>query len=663
MRVEYLDDCFRVYTEPGSPESSQVRDLPTRRWDPTNACWEVDAVRENVETLAAWGWLPEDFDEDPQDFPSAVRISRERNALLLKSPPSYAPQCKGIPDRRFWKPGKGAWVVQASSRNLEYLSKTFPRADWTPEAKALLAKAVGLKEEAKALAERKASDKEPETGGYMFNEVYPPYDHQRTAFGMARDAHAFAWLMEMGTGKTRVDVDETVDLHRRGKLAATLVICPNSIKDPWAEEARKMAPPWAKVDLRVWDASLGKRAKAELLAWVNKTPPKGDPTVYIFVMNVESMSHKSGVAVAEAFVAHHNAVKITVDESSRIKNPSAKRTKAVIALGKMPSVKFKRIMSGTPVPQGPLDYFAQFMFLDPNILGYSSFYSFRNHFAEMGGWEGKEVVGYRNLDELQRLVDPFSYRVLRRDCMDLPPKVYEKRYVDLTKEQERLYREMADKMVADLAGRKITATIVLTQMLRLQQIIGGFLPPEAPPDLTYEELYTWKKEHPEEATPIPGANPKVDALLELAEDVPGKTIVWARFRSELDIISRALKKAYGPGSVAEFHGGVSNEKRTEGRLAFQDPKSKVRFFVGQTETGGLGITLTEAEVVVYFSNSFSLESRLQSEDRAHRAGTRHTVTYVDLVARATLDTKLLDALRGKKNMADVITGDDISKWI
>lgn len=653
--MERGEDRFLVFTERGTREADMCRELPSRTWDPSRTAWDVPLVRENILALDAMGWLPEDWDEDPEDFPSVVQISKKgRSSVLVVSPPSpkYVSGCKGIPGRRLWKPDAGGWVVQATSRNVEYLLETFPEADWVDGAEEYVEKLQSQEEERAELERRR--EEGGTTGGYQFHPDFPPYEHQERAFSLGRDMPAFAYLMEMGTGKTRVVVDEVIHYTARGKIHGALIVCPNSIKDPWAEEVERMTPPWATSEVQVWESSMGKRDREELDAWVSA--PKDGKVARFLVMNVEALSHKKGREYAEHFLLTRGPCLMAVDESSRIKNPSAKRTKAVLALGEMAA--YRRILSGTPITQGPLDYFSQFKFLDPDIMGFRSYYAFRNHFAEMGGFEGKEVVGYRNLDELQELVAPYSYRVLRRECMDLPPKIHEKRYVDLNRDQERLYREMADKMVADLEGRKVTATIVLTQMMRLQQIVGGFLPPEPVDPWAGEDAVT-----EEEPTVIPGTNPKVQALLEVAEEAPGKMIVWARFRAELGLISQSLRDAFGRDSVAEFHGGVSTEERTRGRLAFQDPDSPVRFFVGQTETGGLGITLTEAQTVVYFSNSFSLESRLQSEDRAHRAGQERTVTYVDLVARATLDTKVLDALRSKKNMADMVTGDTLVSWI
>ncbi len=366
-------------------------------------------------------------------------------------------------------------------------------------------------------------------------------------------------------------------------------------------------------------------------------------------MNVDAFSVPSGVVVAQKFLSNHAALMV-VDESTRIKTPGAKRTKNIIKVGK--SAVSRRILSGLPITQGPLDYFAQFQFLDPNILGFGSMYAFRNRYALLGGYLGKEVMGYANLDELIALVDPHSFRVEREECMDLPPKTYTKRFTHLGVVQKQLYDSMARDLVAEFAGGEVHATIVLTQLLRLQQITGGFLPiPED--DGSYQGR----------VDAIPGTNAKIQALMEVLEEAPGKVIIWARFRAELGLIANHILKEFGEGSGVLFHGGVSQADRKVALLSFQDPNSPIKYFIANAQTGGLGLTLTEAQTVVYFSNSFSLEERLQSEDRCHRGGLKHPVTYVDLVAKDTLDTKVLDALRTKKNMATLITGDRIAEWI
>jgi SNF2 family DNA or RNA helicase len=276
----------------------------------------------------------------------------------------------------------------------------------------------------------------------------------------------------------------------------------------------------------------------------------------------------------------------------------------------------------------------------------------------MGGWQNKQVLKYVNMTELQDTINPYSYRVTKDECLDLPEQVYRKLTVEMTSEQRKVYEQMRDEMTAELEGMPtVNATIALTVLLRLQQIVGGFLPASEEDRALGREAYR----------PIPGGNPKLDALLEDLEEVPdgSKVLIWAKFRAELDIVAKAVADKYGRESVAEFHGGVHEKDRTERRKLFQDRDHPLRFLVLQIDTGGVGLTLTAADRAYYFSNGFSLESRLQSEARNHRSGSEiHAhITYTDLVMRGTIDAKLLNTLRKKLSLANIVTGDNWKEWM
>lgn len=583
-----------------------------------------------------------------------IRIEKFGNNLALLSPFEAANRARSLPDRRYWKPdyadGDGAWIFAPTSANVVHADAAFPEAEWSVPAADVRRKVMKQKVHADVL---RTSKKEGLTApDFKFNMKYPPFAHQEEVFALSRDLPEFALFMEMGTGKTRIEVDTAVYLRAKGDIDAVLVVCPNSVKDTWVEEIDMMAPEWSENEVVVWSAGAKKSQRVKIDLFISRKN-EGD-TLKWFIVNVEGLSSDRAYDACSDFLARHNVLMI-VDESSRIKTPRAKRTKNVIKLGKM--AKFRRVMSGTPVTQGPLDLYTQFKFLDPYILGFSSFYTFRNRYAIMGGFNAKQVIGYSNLEELVEMIDPYSYRVTRDECIDLPEKVYERLRVELSKEQRKAYDEMKNDMLTSVGGEQVSVTIALVQLLRLQQIVGGFLP-----ITTYNELTEVEETHVE---PIPGKNAKIEALIELLGDLDmkAKVIIWARFRAEIELIAVTLRAKFGDDSVVEFHGGVKTEGRKEARHSFQDPKSPVKFFIGQTETGGMGITLTAANTVIYYSNSFSLESRLQSEDRAMRIGQKNRVTYIDMVAKATLDVKVLSALRGKKNVADMITGDKWKGWI
>jgi SNF2 family DNA or RNA helicase len=297
-----------------------------------------------------------------------------------------------------------------------------------------------------------------------------------------------------------------------------------------------------------------------------------------------------------------------------------------------------------------MDLFSQCAFLDLGALGFNSYYGFQNRYAiiqrrSMGAHSFNEITGYRRLDELGDKLDQFSLRVLKKDCLDLPEKVYQRREIPLTAEQMRLYKQMSDLALAQLSqGKLATTASVLTQIMRLQQICCGFLQPDE------GEIQEVK-------------NNRLEELLAVTEEVQGKAIIWATWTYDILRIEKALRKKYGANAVATYYGDTEQDDRQETVDRFQDPESELRFFIGQPRTGGYGITLTEANTVIYYSNSYDLEIRLQSEDRAHRIGQEQSVTYIDLVSPGTIDEKILEALRDKINLAGTVLKEDVASWL
>jgi SNF2 family DNA or RNA helicase len=363
-------------------------------------------------------------------------------------------------------------------------------------------------------------------------------------------------------------------------------------------------------------------------------------------MNVEALSTKKGLEFASKFLSCHETL-LTIDESTTIKNPSAKRTKSILALGK--AAKYRRILTGSPVTKSPLDLYTQCGFLNEHLLGFTSYYTFRNRYAVMvdrnfGGRRVQLVGGYKRLDELSQNIKKFSYRVLKEDCLDLPEKVYTRREVDLTDEQNKAYSTMKSAALAQLKGKMATAPHILTQMMRLHQITCGHLKND---DDTITEI----------------KNNRLKELVSLLDEVEGKVIIWANYVYDIENIVKTIQKEFGDDSIVQYYGAVPAEQRQKNIEKFQDPNSSVRFFVGNPQTGGYGITLTCANTVVYYSNGYDLEKRLQSEDRAHRIGQTNSVTYIDFIAPKTVDEKIVKALRKKMNIANEIMDEDWRAWI
>lgn len=472
-----------------------------------------------------------------------------------------------------------------------------------------------------------------------------PYAHQLDALKGSWNARYHALFMEMGTGKTKVTIDTMGILHEQGKIDAALIVAPKGVYDNWSKsEIPTHLPERIKRYVLPWTPSKSQKFEKELVALITQ-PFDG---LKIFVMNVEALSTSRGVKAAETFLKKNPDNMLVVDESTTIKNRKAARTKNLIALGKLSA--YRRILTGSPITKSPMDLFSQCAVLDRRALGFDSYFAFQARYAEvqkriMGPRSFNQIVGYRRLDELSEKLDQFSTRILKKDCLDLPDKVYVRREVDLTPEQDNLYKQMKKLALAQLdSGELSTTASVLTQIMRLHQICCGVFQPDDG-----------------ELTEIPSA--RLPALMEIVEEIQGKAIIWASYSYDIRKIEEALSKAYGPEAVASYYGETPQEERQEIVRRFQDPDDPLRFFVGQPRTGGYGITLTEASTVIYYSNSYDLEVRLQSEDRAHRIGQKNKVTYVDIVAPKTIDEKIIKALRDKVDIAGQVLGEDARDWL
>ena len=527
-------------------------------------------------------------------------------------------------------PGFKRWIgrdllFDPTGANIERLHKFFPDAEWDESAMPALDKYIS---NLKAMEENlKMKEAElPTNDDYDFKTK--PFDHQRKAFYMSRDKKSFALLMEQGTGKTKVIIDNAAYLYGKGEITALVVIAPNGVHRNWLREVQIHMPDWCPRNSFYYSSGMNKKRIAEYDETFSS-----ENSLKIFTFNVEAFTSPKAIYYMQKVLVA-NKVMLVVDESSRIKRPGAKRTKIITKFGKQ--ADFKRIMTGTPVTKGAEDVYSQFKFLDPQILGYDSFYSFKAQYCIMGGFENRQVVSYQNIDELTRNIEGHSFRVLKKDCLDLPDKIYQRHYVEMTPKQKKLYQNMKKSFVAELEGETIEAPEAITRLLRLQQILCGWFPSD------------------EGISKIDEQNPRIEALKDILSDIDSKVIIWARFKADLKAIERAL------GELAvSYHGDVATDARELAVDRFQnDPK--IKYFIGQPQSGGIGLTLTAADYAIYYSNSFDLEQRMQSEDRCHRIGTKNNVTYIDIETRGSVDTKIIKALRSKKNIADIITKDPIS---
>ncbi len=469
-----------------------------------------------------------------------------------------------------------------------------------------------------------------------------PYKHQLDALQDSWDKENFAYFMEMGTGKSKVLLDNAAMLYDKGKINGLLIIAPKGVYKNWYDsEIPTHLPNHIFKKMVLWKTS-DKSKKQQLL--LNTLFETGSE-FHILLMNVEAFSKGDGAAFAAKFLSCHNTM-IAIDESTTIKTPTSNRTKNILALRQ--HAKYRRILTGSPVTKSPLDLFSQCEFLDPWLLGHTSYWTFKSRYAvtrkiQVQGRQVEIVVGYRNLGELSEKIQPFSKRVLKDDCLDLPKKTFMKHVVEMTKEQKKVYKQMKEEAIAYLDGKVLSSATVMTQLMRLHQITCGHFTPD---DGEIKNL---------------PCN-RMTELMDILENVHGKAVIWSHYTHDVRRIIDEIKRVYGDDAVVDYFGQTTSEERSANIKKFQND-DKCRFFVGTTHTGGYGITLTAASTMIYFSNGYDLEKRQQSEARIDRIGQTKPMTYIDIISEDTVDDRIVKALRSKINIANQIMGEDYKDWI
>lgn len=483
--------------------------------------------------------------------------------------------------------------------------------------------------------------------------------HQLQALRLMNGRDGFALFMEQGTGKTWTLLADAERLFASGRIDAMLVIAPKGVHTNWV---RREIPAHMNTPLiaRAWKSGAGKKAMAHIDDVMAVRQFGDELKLRILSMNIDALNTEAGFSYAKRFLNCTRAL-MAIDESSRIKNPNSGRTKEIMRIHHLAEVR--RIATGTPVTNAPMDVFAQMEFLESGLLGTTSYRAFTAEYADLLSPNNPLMMGmarrnpraahaqivarnedgtprWRNLEKLQQLLAPHSFRVLKKDCLDLPDKIYQQIFFELTPSQQRAYELLREELrieVDALDAPEVITVSKLAALMKLQQITSGFVitPPR---DVQY----------------VSDDNPRLDALLELLEDVQGKIIVWARFKEELRAVAAALTKA--GWNVVEYHGDVNDANREAAVDSFQNGEATA--FVGQPQSGGIGLTLTAASTVVYYSNDYNSETRKQSEDRAHRIGTKANVVYVDLIATGTVDESISRALQRKSQLASAILGDN-----
>lgn len=470
-----------------------------------------------------------------------------------------------------------------------------------------------------------------------------PYKHQATIIDESKDREYAGYFMEQGTGKTHVTIAVATHLFLQKKISAVLVLAPNGVHTNWAvnEIPTHCAVPYR---LAVWNASDGKYKQAEFIDNLAE-----QPGMLTFILaNTEAVRSVKFVELLEQHVlgqpiwtklSRRNFM-LAIDESTTIKNPSAAITKACIQLARCAA--YRRILTGTPITQGPLDLFSQCQALSPDALQQKSMTAFKYEYAieelcDLGPWRPafKKVIGYRNQDKLARSLQPFTWRVTKTECLDLPSKIYQSRYVPITEEQRSVYRSLIKLAMAEVGGETVTTLSALTVLMRCQQVVQGYITTDNG-----------------EIKPI--HSNRLSVFMDLVGEMPAtdKVIVFCKYREDV----RQIVEALGDASCVQYHGGIKEDERAQAVMSFQGNPT-VRFFIA-TDAASRGLTLTAASQVVYYSQGYSLEKRLQSEDRAHRIGQAKSVIYTNLICKGTVDEKIIKALMSKKNIAEMVLNNE-----
>lgn len=578
-----------------------------------------------------------------------IEYAEKKGRFEIECPMYMNELVRTIPNRRFNKSSK-LWFAPGIRANVEHLSKmivekpTLVRA--TPKAQAHIKNSMA--EYAEKIKERRRQED-------RFPVWYPfktkPRKKQLEGLNKVFGLDTFALFMDMRTGKTKVIIDLFCAYRMQGECERVLIICPMGVRGTWIRELALHAP--IPVDAYLLDTSKPKAYER----WVN--------TRHDFkwlIVGVESFSAGSAATYVDSFLTHCINTAALVDESHKIKTPNATRSEKIVEIGHL--AKIRGIMTGTPTSGPPLDLYMQFEFLDPEIIGMGDFYSFKNRYAVFGGFQDKQIVGYENLDELMQLIEPFVFQVRQNEVLDIPDKIRLRRDVQLNPEQKRLYQQMKRNKMVQTGDQSLIVQNILEKMLRLQEITSGIIsysytPEEIEAEVTRKYGPDWREAGIKPKVPkfyrehIAGKNPKVEAVLDAAEEFQGSTIVWCCFVEEIQLIAAALRRVYGDDQVVELHGGI-DEKTRDHNVYELFQKGKARFIVSNAATGGVGITMSQADNEFFVSNSFNYIDRKQAEERGTASDQKVGLVLVDIVCEGTVDCDIVDALDEKHDVAEFV---------
>lgn len=531
-------------------------------------------------------------------------------------------------------PGRVKWqdrdlLFELTRANIEFLNTRLPGIVWEKELEQRLDTISEMLENESEELKRRLQPKPLPPEAHSFRFKTDPLDHQREGFIFGRKKSYYGLFFEQGLGKTKTSCDIAADKYQNGEIDTLLVMAPNGVHIQWIkDEIPKHLPDWVPRRMVPYRSNRTK-------TWEQAVEMVFDyhDGLRIFTINQEAIITANGEAFLRRVLSSGRTMWI-IDESPSIQTPGSKRTKIALKYRHLAIVR--SILTGTPIGTGIENLYSQLMFLDEDVLGYRSFYSFRNHYCVTRQVPGapsgvSQIVSYKNIPDLQKRMNAYCIRRTAAECLDLPERIYIERDVELTPEQRRMHDQLLEDMVTQVeTGEIVSVQQAVVKLIRLQQIVCGYVQDEE------GQLHV-----------LPNNRPKVARAF--YEETGGKMVLWARFHHDIDL----LKEEFKDLNPAVWDGRCSLDQKLEAKRAFMEDQ-KCGMFIGNQAAAGTGLDGLQrvSHRMLYYSNNFNSRDRLQSEARLHRMGQAGTVVVGDIVARKTIDTKLLKLLRFRKDLAD-----------
>lgn len=468
-----------------------------------------------------------------------------------------------------------------------------------------------------------------------------PYQHQVQSLQQFAHLPYYALWWEMGAGKTKADIDIAAWKYLKGEIENYVIIAPNGVHRQWIlEQIPTHLPDQIQRSVIFTTGSTKSRniGVEDILSRKNQ--------LRIFSVNMESISHKSGLQLLKKIVAS-GPTKVTVDESSGIKGYKSSRTEAAHEVARMESCVARACLDGTPISQGAEDLYGPLEFLSPKILACPNYFAFRSRYLVMGGQRNDKVVAYKNLEDLQKRMYSVAMRVLKKDCLDLPGCIPMMRYVEMTEEQERYYNDMKDLFLAEIEnGEVVTVKDAMVRINKLQQILGGFL-------ITKHEIGTnpidGKKIYENRTTQI--GTSKLDAALDLVREHGKRTIIWVNFREEADMFEKFFKEKTS-WKILRYTGKEDSDLSEKNKQSFMGPEEEQIMITSMK--GSRGLNLPQCSLMIWASFPRKYLDYRQGNERTDRPGQTEKTTIAHLMVPKTVDQKAFATLMRKEDFATMM---------